>query len=293
MNNNTNNTPPSKGGAVRVKDVKEQYKQHFSQLDPNIQNFLTELYDTTGRTLTLTSGRREGGSKLSHHHSGNAIDFKADEFEQYNYLFNTRDGLNLMNKYGLGIIDETDPRMLAKTKGTGAHFHIGKDSTFAKIVSTRVGSDFQFAPSYVEMEKSGKKQEEIFQTSNLAYNLYDGTHHAHDGHNHSQKEIQSLESFYNPQDFEFKDFQNTSQKEIMGAIETEQDEDRKLLTEVNQQEKDAISLEEAFLQMTNQATDFANVSDYGMQTNQQDIDIPEITANIQQGVSGIENVFNL
>lgn len=32
-----------------------------------------------------------------------------------------------MRDNGYGILDETTAEMLAKTDGTGAHFHIGKD----------------------------------------------------------------------------------------------------------------------------------------------------------------------
>jgi len=34
-----------------------------------------------------------------------------------------------MQNQGYGILDETTEEMLAKTKGTGAHFHIGRDKS--------------------------------------------------------------------------------------------------------------------------------------------------------------------
>lgn len=33
---------------------------------------------------------------------------------------------------GLNLVDETRPEILAKTKGTGAHWHIGPDSKFTQ-----------------------------------------------------------------------------------------------------------------------------------------------------------------
>ena len=96
-------------------------------LSDEMKSFYTEL-STLFPETRVTSGKREASGKFSHHHEGNALDIGKEHTDIFEYLNNTPEGLTLMNKYGLGILDETDPRNMEKTHATGPHFHIGKDS---------------------------------------------------------------------------------------------------------------------------------------------------------------------
>lgn len=121
----------------RWKDKRNILKdKNDSKLDvsDNIHSFLDELeaiFDTS--ELVYTSGRR--GTKSSYagksedkskHFHGNAIDI-APNHRVFYFLQNTVEGMELLNRYGLGILDETDPNIKKDTGATGDHFHIGID----------------------------------------------------------------------------------------------------------------------------------------------------------------------
>ena len=112
---------------IRVKDIHNEHNHNVEGLSSDMKGFYDELYQVFPN-LQVTSGKRIGGNKFSHHHEGDAIDISKNNTDVYNYLVNTKEGLALMNKYKLGILDETDPRNMQKTGATGPHFHIGKDS---------------------------------------------------------------------------------------------------------------------------------------------------------------------
>ena len=100
-------------------------------LDNDLLGFHNELY-TLFPNMVVTSGKRTGngvgklGNK-SRHNLGQAIDIKVNS-DIKNFLL-SNDGVNLMKKYRVGFLDESDPDVMKKTKATGPHFHIGKDST--------------------------------------------------------------------------------------------------------------------------------------------------------------------
>ena len=109
---------------------KEEEKSFDSwdKLDPNMRSFVNELSEVFGQDeLFITSGWR-GKDEKSFHYTGNAIDIRPNP-KVWDYLVNNRGGMEMMAKYGLNILDESDPEILAKTKGTGAHFHIGPDKS--------------------------------------------------------------------------------------------------------------------------------------------------------------------
>lgn len=99
-------------------------------LDNDLLGFHNELYKLFPN-MVVTSGRRYGngvgklGNK-SRHNLGQAIDIKVNN-DIKNFLL-SNDGVNLMKKYKLGFLDESDPDTMRKTGATGPHFHIGKDS---------------------------------------------------------------------------------------------------------------------------------------------------------------------
>lgn len=115
----------------RFADTKTISKQQeaLGELHPDIIGFREEVAKKFPN-VRYTSGFRPGAKtkqgKLSRHATKEAVDAVAER-EFYNFLTNDREGISLMNKYNLGILDETSAEMLAKTGGTGAHYHIGKD----------------------------------------------------------------------------------------------------------------------------------------------------------------------
>jgi len=127
----------------RVKDKIKYAGNYYNSLSSNLKGFYDDYYSLTGKYLSITSGKRNSSngvgknSKISKHNTGDAIDVSANHTDDYRFLMNTKEGLDLLTKYGLGVIDETDPEELKKTGGTGAHFHIGKDSFYAKQVKER------------------------------------------------------------------------------------------------------------------------------------------------------------
>lgn len=102
----------------------------LSGLDNDLLGFHNELYKLFPN-MVITSGRRYGngvgklGNK-SRHNLGQAIDIKVNN-DIKNFLL-SNDGVNLMKKYKVGFLDESDPDTMKKTGATGPHFHIGKDS---------------------------------------------------------------------------------------------------------------------------------------------------------------------
>lgn len=102
----------------------------LSGLDNDLLGFHNELYKLFPN-MVVTSGRRygDGVGKLgnkSRHNLGQAIDIRVNN-DIKNFLL-SNDGVNLMKKYKVGFLDESDPYTMRKTGATGPHFHIGKDS---------------------------------------------------------------------------------------------------------------------------------------------------------------------
>lgn len=115
----------------------------LSGLDNDLLGFHNELYKLFPN-MVITSGRRYGngvgklGNK-SRHNLGQAIDIKVNN-DIKNFLL-SNDGITLMKKYKVGFLDESDPDTMRKTRATGPHFHIGKDS---KLVG-----NYTTTPNYI------------------------------------------------------------------------------------------------------------------------------------------------
>ena len=112
-------------------------------LDNDLLEFHNELYKLFPN-MVVTSGRRygDGVGKLgnkSRHNLGQAIDIRVNN-DIKNFLL-SNDGVNLMKKYKVGFLDESDPKTMRKTRATGPHFHIGKDS---KLVG-----NYTTTPNYI------------------------------------------------------------------------------------------------------------------------------------------------
>lgn len=106
-----------------------------------VMSILKNKFPSLKITSTVRKASQGVGknSKTSRHNIGEAFDISGEHKDVYDYL-NTYEGVNLLNKYGLGVLDETDPETMKKTGATGAHYHIGADSklvanTRAKLTS--------------------------------------------------------------------------------------------------------------------------------------------------------------
>lgn len=85
----------------------------------------------------ITSGLREGATTSngarSWHALGEAIDVTPIEGQTWDELRqqvrNSPEFVKWMQSKGYGILDETTKDMLARTGGSGAHWHIGKDKS--------------------------------------------------------------------------------------------------------------------------------------------------------------------
>lgn len=114
-------------------------KDYQKDLNKDLSDFLTEL-QTKFPDVVVTSGFRPRAftkqGNVSRHAKREAVDIRPTK-ELQEFLWNTKEGISMLNKYGLGLLDETDPETLKKTGGTGAHFHIGKDSTLVPKAQQR------------------------------------------------------------------------------------------------------------------------------------------------------------
>ena len=96
----------------------------------NVRMFERELKQKFPQ-LRVTSGFRKKAftkqGNVSQHAKGGALDLGYDK-EIVDYLANTYEGVGLLNKYGLGVLDESTKEVMDKTGATGAHLHVGMDS---------------------------------------------------------------------------------------------------------------------------------------------------------------------
>jgi len=220
------NTGP--GPNPRIKDMDKESYAYYNTLSQNTKGFIDEYYEKTGRTFNITSGARPKGKTTSHHHIGDAFDVKAIHTVDYDYLLNTKEGLGLLNKYGLGVIDETDPVMMEKTGATGPHFHIGKDSKWTSKVKERY-DNFDVAPkvvAYNEWVNTGNNPGDFTPFLELE---------GHKGHTD-----EAAQKAYVP----YKDYvgatidTRVAEKEIIKTVKEEQDDDRKALADATKAENE-------------------------------------------------------
>lgn len=96
---------------------------------------LLDAFADAGISLRITSGTRPGArtaqGKQSNHAIGRALDITPVEGQTFEDLAeairNSPDLVAYMKEHGYGIYDETTPEVLARTGGTGAHWHLGPD----------------------------------------------------------------------------------------------------------------------------------------------------------------------
>jgi hypothetical protein len=141
-------------------------KQYNSDpMHENIRGFEMELKKKFP-DLVVTSGFRPRAftkqGNVSRHAKGEAIDIEPRQ-DVYDFLWNTEEGISLMYKYGVGMLDERSKEMLEKTGGSGAHLHLGLDSTLVPKMQQR----------YAELKNMNSKEtflSDSQQLPNFAYN---------------------------------------------------------------------------------------------------------------------------
>lgn len=105
---------------------------------------LLDAFADAGISLRITSGTRPGArtkqGEQSWHALGRALDVTPVEGQTFEDLAeairNSPDLVAYMKEHGYGIYDETTPEALSRTKGTGAHWHLGPDQNAIKGLET-------------------------------------------------------------------------------------------------------------------------------------------------------------
>ena len=137
---------PSKKSALKqARSILNTRRSHqFKSSDikvGNMQGFLDEAAKY-GVYFRVTSGVRDGAitsnGNRSNHATGDAIDITPLDGQSWDELVsqikNSPELLDYMRKHKMRILDERTPDILAKTSGTGAHFHVSFGKTEGKGV---------------------------------------------------------------------------------------------------------------------------------------------------------------
>ena len=95
----------------------------------SLAEFIKELKKAVPNA-TVTAGKEKRGNKSRHNH-GEAIDFRENQ-DVLDYLWYTKEGLELLKKHNLGLLQETTSAVKGLTKATGNHYHVGKDSSIPR-----------------------------------------------------------------------------------------------------------------------------------------------------------------
>ena len=248
-------------GKKRLKDLDAGSRAYYESLSPELKSFVQDYEQVRGKVFKLTSGKRDSSpsGKFSHHHNGDALDFSHVDYEEYNFLMNTKEGLSLMSRYNLGVIDETDPEMMKKTKATGAHFHVGKDTKYSAKIKERLSTwDTGVDPiySYKQRYEMGEDPNEIIKDKE-----------DHTGHKHAEGE------HYVPfEDKQYEDiFGRVTEKAVIQDVKTENSADRKEL-------KETMTTQEAFLEAYSKDVE-KEVDKYG-QMSSSEVPVQPININI-------------
>lgn len=130
-------------------------KNYQKNLDKDITNFITELQQKFPNVV-ITSGFRENAvtkfGKKSRHSTGEAVDIRINP-EISNWLYNTKEGITTLNKYGLGMLDESKK----ENQKFGNAIHAGKDYALVERARNRYKELF----GYDYGQEPVQKQEEI------------------------------------------------------------------------------------------------------------------------------------
>lgn len=153
---------------MRLKDYNSIFTGvNWEGVDNDIIGFRNELYELFPDRVKVTSAKRYGNNvgksgNKSRHNKGQALDLGYDKDIQ-KFLY-TAKGDALLRKYNLGFLDESLEHNLKKTGGTGAHFHIGKDSTL--IGNSYTGNTAYKAESHTMLDEHNHTSQEEVDLSN-------------------------------------------------------------------------------------------------------------------------------
>lgn len=111
-------------------------KYQSDPVNEDIRNFQIELskkFPDVKPTSIFRPGAKTTEGKTSRHATGEAIDYSLKDKGIKEYLWNTSEGISLLNKYNLGLLDESE-------KGNskfGHSTHIGKDKKLVERAKNR------------------------------------------------------------------------------------------------------------------------------------------------------------
>lgn len=124
-------------------------------VDPGKMSGLLDEFRKHGISVRVTSGTRQGATtkqgKTSFHSTGEALDITPinQTYAQLRSQIASKPELvRYMKENGYGILDETTPEMLARTGGTGAHWHIGRDRIATENFRQWFGKNGGVIPKY-------------------------------------------------------------------------------------------------------------------------------------------------
>lgn len=267
---------------VRLKDLDAKSREKYETLSPDLKAFVDEYKQLRGSVFKINSGGRSPEQKVgrysekSKHNTGDALDMSAMNYEDYYFLMNTKEGLSLLNKYQLGILDETDPVALQKTNGTGAHFHIGKDPK----LYTKTKQRFEAFDNGIEPIISYKQRYELGEDPKTIVS------EKHD-HNHSHEDVKLSEDI---EPFEVKQYQDVftrvAEKEIVKDVKVEQSEDRKEI-------KNEISREEEFLREYLKPTAPKQPANVAQKEVKETVEPISINVDVQTQLPELQNIFQV
>ena len=249
-------------------------KNYQDGLNKDTSEFLTELQKKFPNTR-VTSGFRKGATtkqgKASRHASGHAIDVEPTK-EMYDYLWNTKDGIALLNKYKLGILDETSEAVMKKTGATGKHYHIGGDSTLVPKAQQR------YKELWGEQTNSQPPQENYTQQTQYlpTQQRQDVATLETEDKVDLEADTQKLQEQYNEKEKLFLNEYNTLFADNEQEIPQE---------EIQQQEQPKAN----YLDIYNQVSDFVDspLAQQGGQYTQDEIDFLKYLENIPSSKNGL------
>ena len=130
-------------------------KNYQKNLDKDITNFISELQKKFP-DVVITAGFRENAvtkfGKKSRHSTAEAVDIRINP-EISDWLYNTKEGITTLNKYGLGMLDESKK----ENQKFGNAIHAGKDTALVERARNRYKELF----GYDYGQEPVQKQEEI------------------------------------------------------------------------------------------------------------------------------------
>lgn len=140
----------SKSNSEQKNKQNKQAKQNEQNNKYNVNISFQELLNKIGANARITSSYRPGaktkqGKRSWHSVEGGAYDIVPNDgdFNRLRQVLTTHPlSIAWFKEHDKGILDETTKEMLARTGGTGAHFHIGPDQKaerFWKVVKAKSG----------------------------------------------------------------------------------------------------------------------------------------------------------